>query len=166
MCTQWHVSPQRFASGSASQKLRRDTVPLPRFLGHTNRSVKLSHESQHEIALFRHFQDQFLTSNKEKWGKKTDLCFARFVFLTFRGPLASHDSNPYPNRSRIARYNATKTLCALASPSTDYERSLKGSLNRRGTKIRVFRVCFRASFLRESHLACDKTKARFTKSEP
>ena len=37
------------------------------------------------------------------------LCFAMFVFLTFRGPLASHDSNPYPNRSRIARYNATKT---------------------------------------------------------
>ena len=31
-----------------------------------------------------------------------------FVFLTFRGPLASHDSNPYPKRSRIARYNATK----------------------------------------------------------
>ena len=36
------------------------------------------------------------------------LCFAMFVFLMFRGPLASHDSNPYPNRSRIARYNATK----------------------------------------------------------
>ena len=36
------------------------------------------------------------------------LCFAMFVFLTFRGPLASHDSNPYPHRSRIARYNATK----------------------------------------------------------
>ena len=36
------------------------------------------------------------------------LCFAMFVFLTFRGPLALHDSNPYPNRSRIARYNATK----------------------------------------------------------
>ena len=36
------------------------------------------------------------------------LGFAMFVFLTFRGPLASHDSNPYPHRSRIARYNATK----------------------------------------------------------
>ena len=36
--------------------------------------------------------------------KKKALCFARFVFLTFRGPLASHDSNPYPKRSRIARY--------------------------------------------------------------
>ena len=67
---------------------------------HTNRSVKLPS--------FRHFQDQFLTTNKEKWGKKTGLCFARFVFLTFRRPLASHDSNPYPKRSRIARYNATK----------------------------------------------------------
>ena len=37
------------------------------------------------------------------------LCFAMFVFLTFREPLASHDSNPYPNRTRIARYNATKS---------------------------------------------------------
>ena len=33
------------------------------------------------------------------------------MFLTFRGPLASHDSNPYPNRSRIARYKATKLEC-------------------------------------------------------
>ena len=41
------------------------------------------------------------------------LCFAMFVFLTFRGPLASHDSNPYPNRSRIARYNVTKARGAL-----------------------------------------------------
>ena len=36
------------------------------------------------------------------------LCFAIFVFLTFRGPLASHDSNPYLDRTRIARYDATK----------------------------------------------------------
>ena len=28
--------------------------------------------------------------------------------MIFRWPLAAHDSNPYPNRSRIARYNATK----------------------------------------------------------
>ena len=44
------------------------------------------------------------------------LCFAMFVFLTFRGPLASHDSNPYPNRSRIARYNATKLRVATKLP--------------------------------------------------
>ena len=69
---------------------------------HANRSVKLP--------LFRHFQDEFLTTNREKWEKKTGLCFTGFVLLTFRGPLASHDSNPYPNRSRIARYNATKAL--------------------------------------------------------
>ena len=42
------------------------------------------------------------------------LCFAMFVFLTFRGPLASHNSNPYPHRSRIARYNATKLKVADA----------------------------------------------------
>ena len=45
------------------------------------------------------------------------LCFATFVFLTFRGPLASHDSNPYPNRNRITRYNATKVTIRGAQPS-------------------------------------------------
>ena len=49
----------------------------------------------------------FVTS-KQKWGLKPGLGFAGLVFLAFRGLLASHDSNPYPNRSRIARYNATK----------------------------------------------------------
>ena len=74
----WHVSPQRFASDSASQKFRRDTVPLPVLLGHTNRSVKLSHESQREImSSFRHFQDQFLTTNKDKWGKKNGPVFRK-----------------------------------------------------------------------------------------
>ena len=43
------------------------------------------------------------------------LCFAMSVFLTLRGPLASHDSNPYPNRTRIARYNATKFLAGRVS---------------------------------------------------
>ena len=42
------------------------------------------------------------------------LCFAGFVYLTFRRPLASHDSNPYPSRSRIAQYNATKVRDILA----------------------------------------------------
>ena len=36
---------------------------------HTNRSVKLPS--------FRHFQDQFLTANKEKWGKKNGPVFRR-----------------------------------------------------------------------------------------
>ena len=76
-------------------------------LGHTNRSVFLSHV---KLPSFRHFQDQFLTTNKEKCGKKNGPVFAMFAFLTFRGPLASHDSNPYPNRSRIARYNATNPV--------------------------------------------------------
>ena len=108
--------PQRFASDSASQKFHCDTVSLPsapwahesqRQIVHTDRSVKLPS--------FRHFQDQFLTTSKEKWGKKNGPVFRKvlcFSNLTFRGPLASHNSNPYPNRSRIARYNATK------SPST------------------------------------------------
>ena len=67
---------------------------------HTNRSVKLPS--------FRHFKTNFLLPTRRSGGRKAGLCFARFVFLTSRGPLASHDSNPYPNRSRIARYNATK----------------------------------------------------------
>ena len=66
----------------------------------TNRSMKLPS--------FRHSEDQFLTTNKKGGGRKMGLCFERFLFLTFRGPLASHDSNPYPNRSRIAQHNATK----------------------------------------------------------
>ena len=33
----------------------------------------------------------------------------------FCGPLALHNSNPYPNRSRIARYNATKIRHKLAT---------------------------------------------------
>ena len=45
------------------------------------------------------------------WG----LCFAEFWFFDVsRAPLASHDSNPYPNRSRITRYNATMVLSRTA----------------------------------------------------
>ena len=54
------------------------------------------------------------------------LCFAMFVFLTFRGPLASHDSNPYPNRSRIARYNATKI--GPSNPTPDIRKNLLGRI--------------------------------------
>ena len=55
------------------------------------------------------------------------LCFAIFVFLTFRGPLASHDSNPYPNHSRIARYNATKHV-GIAMVVSLVEASVAGRL--------------------------------------
>ena len=59
-----------------------------------------------------------LPTRRKGGGRETGLCFARFVFLTFRGPLASHDSNPYPSRSRIARCNATKALGPQAEDST------------------------------------------------
>ena len=82
--------PQRFASDSASQKFRCDTVRVP--------SATWAYESQRflvtrvarsvKLPSFRHFQDQFLTTYKEKWGRKVGLCFAMFVFLTFRRPLA------------------------------------------------------------------------------
>ena len=35
------------------------------------------------------------------------------VFDVSQVILASHDSDPYPNRSRIARYNATKSKALL-----------------------------------------------------
>ena len=40
-------------------------------------------------------------------GEKTGPLFRRVYVFDFCGPLASHDSNLCPNRSRIARYNAT-----------------------------------------------------------
>ena len=76
------------------------------FSCHTNRSVKLPS--------FRHFQDQFLYYQQGEVGEENGPVFRNVCVLTFHGQLASHDSNPYPQRSRIARYNATK----LASCST------------------------------------------------
>ena len=32
------------------------------------------------------------------------------LFLTFRGPFASHEANTFPNRTRIARYRRTPTV--------------------------------------------------------
>ena len=85
--------PGMLASDSVSQKFRRDTVRLPSapsgtqiaaFRRHTNRSVKLPS--------LRHFQDQVLTIDREKREKKKGLCFAGFVFLTFR--VRSHPGKP------------------------------------------------------------------------
>ena len=82
-------------------------------------NAPLAHESQRQIAIriaarncprLGTFKTNSLLPTRRNGGRKMGLCFAGFVLLTFRGPLASHDSNPYPNRSRIARYNATKFL--------------------------------------------------------
>ena len=54
-------------------------------LGHTNRNVKLTHES--EIALGT-FKTDSLLPTRRSGGRKTGLCFAGFVFLAHRGPLA------------------------------------------------------------------------------
>ena len=78
---------------------------LATFCCHTNRSVKLP---SFKAILIRQIPDW-------KWGNKTGLCFAEFMFLSFCGPFASHDSNPYPNRSRIARYKPTKLSMIIAS---------------------------------------------------
>ena len=80
-------------------------------------SATWAHESQRFLVTriatwncprFGTFKTNSLLPTRRNGGRKMGLCFAMFVFLTFHGPLASHDSNPYPKRSRIARYNATK----------------------------------------------------------
>ena len=78
-------------------------------LGHTNRSVfVVTRIAAWNCPRLGTFKTNSLLPTRRSGGRKMGLCFATFVFLTFRGPLASHDSNPYPNRTRIARYNATK----------------------------------------------------------
>ena len=100
-----------FASDSASQNFGPDAVHLP--------SAPWAHESQRFVVTripawncprLGTFKTNSLIPTMRNWGKDTGLCFARFVVLTFRGPFASQDSNPCPNRSRIARYNATKSF--------------------------------------------------------
>ena len=50
-------------------------------LGHTNRSVFCHTNRSVKLPSFRYFQDRFLTTNKEKWGRKNGpvvsqrLCF-------------------------------------------------------------------------------------------
>ena len=124
------------------QKFRRDTVPLP--------SAPWAHESQRQIViriaagncpLLGTFKTNSLLPTRRSGGRITGPCFARFVFLTFRGPLASHDSNPYPNRSRIARYNATKfgayrgLARVLKSPSNPQSCRKKESILEKGASI-------------------------------
>ena len=71
------------------------TIVLP---GHTNRNVSLSHESRHEIALVYH----------REVGEKKAFVWQGLCFWHFAGHSHREDSNPNPNRNRIARYNATK----------------------------------------------------------
>ena len=67
-------------------------------LGHTNRSVSLSRESQRDCARLSTFKtDPWLPTGRG--GGKKGLCFARLVFLTCRRPFALHDSNLHPNRA-------------------------------------------------------------------
>ena len=60
------------ASPAIPQRKSFATIPSVSLvlLGHTNRNVSVSHESQRELlSSFRHFQDRFLTANKEKLGE-------------------------------------------------------------------------------------------------
>ena len=77
---------------------------------------------------------------REQWGRKAGLRFAGFVFLTFRGPVASHGSNPYPNRTTRNATNRVRAkgvvLCertCFCLLSTFYEtlplRTLLGTLS-------------------------------------
>ena len=96
---------------ACSSKVSRAAIPSVSLvqLGHTNRSVFLSHKSQRETALVYALSRPIpYCPTRRSGGRKMGLCFTICVFLTFHGPLASHGSNPYPSRSRVARYNATK----------------------------------------------------------
>ena len=154
-------------SASLAIPHRRSFTAIPSvslvLLGHTNRSISVSHESQHEIVLVwalsrpapycqqgevdkkkkngplfrkvcvvgpllgvggvRGGGGKFLPRGASKYAPplpspaKCHLArnwwsgggvYNISLELTCRMPLASHDSNPYPNHSRIARYNATK----------------------------------------------------------
>ena len=72
-------------------------IPHRKSRCHTNHSVKLSS--------FRHFQDRFLTTNREKRGEKNRPLFRKVcVFDGFAGRWHC----TIRIRSRIARYNATE----------------------------------------------------------
>ena len=82
-----------FAAIPAVSRVQLGHTKSQRFSCHTNRSV--------ELPSFRHFQDQFLTTSKEKWGKNNGPVFRNVcVFDVSRAVGISHDSNPCPNRSR------------------------------------------------------------------
>ena len=59
------------------------SLVLPR--RHTNRNVSGPHESQCEIASCRHFQNRFLTTNRERWRKKWPFVSQDFGFWHFAG---------------------------------------------------------------------------------
>ena len=83
-------------------------------LGHTNRSVSCHTNRSVKLPSSRHFQDQFLTTNKEKWGKKKWACVSQCLcFCRFAGRWHRTIRIRIQNRSRIARYNATKIGCVL-----------------------------------------------------
>ena len=67
-------------------------------------------------------------------GKKPCVCFARFVFLTFCGRLAPHDSNSYPNHSHVTRntWPLTKPFCARSSWASLYKRPIPSLLKAPG----------------------------------
>ena len=65
-------------------------------LGHTNGNVSVSHESHGEIALTEALSRPIPDYQQGELGKmKRAIVSQGFGFWTFRGPFASHDSNPY-----------------------------------------------------------------------
>ena len=78
-------------------------------LGHTNRSVFLSHESQRESALFWVLSRPIPYYQQGKVGKNHGPVFRNVCVFDVSRAVDIAKSNPYPNRSRIARYNATKS---------------------------------------------------------
>ena len=107
----WHVSPYHSASDPTSRKFRSDTVRLP--------SAPWAHESQ-RFVVTRIAAWNCLV--RDKWGKKNWPRFRKACVFDVSWAIGiSQDSDPYPNRNRIARYNATKHPTSLEEAKVSQE---------------------------------------------
>ena len=97
-------------------------------LGHMNRNASVSHELQLGVALVQPLSR--LTLAYQHGEVKKSLCFAEFEFLTFHGLFASHDLNPYPTRSCIARWRRCMSpkQCSTSPPPQLFEQVVPQSV--------------------------------------
>ena len=105
---------------------------------HTSRSVKLPS--------FRHFQDQFLTTNKEEWGKKSRPVFRRVcVFDVSRAVgIARFESvsEPQPHRTIQGHYRFILNYYPINSKTILWGNSEITPLEINSLMIRFFEVIF------------------------
>ena len=91
-----------------SQEFRRDTVRLPSVPWDTNRSVNCHTDRGVKLSSLRHFEDQFLSTVRERWGKKGPFFHRVCVFdvsravriAQFESVSETHDTMPLSLRFR------------------------------------------------------------------